>query len=47
MVNLVRITRAGDGQYQVGTVITLVEFINVVKYVLENGGEMPTAVSAP
>lgn len=43
----VRITKAGDGMYQVGEVIRLAIFLGIVKRILEDGGEMPVAVPEP
>jgi len=40
----VKITRAGDGEFRVGQIVELDEFILAVKAVLENGGEMPIAI---
>lgn len=40
----VKIVRASDGAWVVGTVVDLDEFLTQVRWVLENGGEMPIAV---
>lgn len=41
---MVRITRAGDSSFKVGQEVTLKDFLDMVKGVVENGGEMPIAV---
>lgn len=40
----VRITRPSDGKHPPGAIVDLDEFLDSVRYVLENGGEMPIAV---
>jgi len=40
----VKIMRAGDSEFKVGQVVELSDFLEMVRAVLENGGEMPIAV---
>jgi len=40
----VKITKAGDSSFKVGQVVDLDEFLEMVRGVLENGGEMPVAI---
>ena len=43
----VKIVRASDGAFKDGQVVSLVEFLRMVEYVLVNGGEMPLAELCP
>lgn len=43
----VRITRAGDGEWKIGTEVYLEDFVRMVEMVLRSGGEMPIAVLVP
>jgi len=40
----VKITKAGDSSYVTGQVVELDKFTQMVKAILENGGEMPIAI---
>lgn len=43
-VDYVKITRRGDSNTSTGQILLLETFLNVVKLILVNGGEMPVAV---
>lgn len=43
----VRITRAGDSSFQIGDVVSVEDFAEMVLLILVEGGEMPIAILVP
>jgi hypothetical protein len=43
----VLITKPSDSNFKAQQIVSIEEFIKSVKYVLENGGEMPIGIPIP
>ena len=43
----IKVTHSGDSEFKRGQVVELTYFLQMVKVVLENGGEMPIGIVIP